>query len=273
MCDWHEESLDVAVHLHKDGSTPRARGTLFLDEIGAMPLGVQRALLRFLNDWEVVPIGYEGVIRPKEKGFPLLRVIAATNDPNWIALAKGQSTGRPDWSDLFYRLSRHILHISPPTAAEVDSLIEMERQAIGADGIEWDPSAKEELRERVRAGKVQGNRREIRAIARRTMQLVRGARAGIPVVNPNLVTKRELLLACPTPGKLQEYSPSAVLALMADSTHSSAQAASSTAQIGTAGGSGQPGVIDLQWNSDGYLELVEAMRKRPGECVLRGGLS
>jgi DNA-binding NtrC family response regulator len=231
-CTWNEESLKIQIHPFGDQSSPRARGTLFLDEIGAMSTEAGRVLLRFLNDWEVAPVGFEGIIRPEVK-VPLLRVIGATNNRNWMNLAKSQLTDPPEWADLFYRLSRgDILHISPPGSSEVEALIEEEKRESGATDIEWDTGAIDELRGLVKDNKVRGNRREIRAISRRAMQIVRGSRVGIPVADPRRVTRRELLLACRLPGEIIKASPSAVNAAteVVASSHQSHVASADSAE-------------------------------------------
>jgi hypothetical protein len=225
IANWNADSLDVRVKLQ--GDPPRARGTVFLDEVHAMPLTAQRTLLRFLNDWEVTPVGYEGVIKPEstEGGrprAPLVRVIAATNQPDWIALSQGKTkpTGlnlpessshtveqlQPEWADVFYRLSRHILHIAKPDSSEIEHLIRIEQQESDMEDIEWDDAAKDELRLWYERGDIKGNRREIRAICRRAMQYVRGADYGIPVATPNRVSRRDLLLA--SPRHQGEFTPS-----------------------------------------------------------------
>jgi len=76
------------------------RGTLFLDEIGDLPLAAQAALLRVLQEREVVPVGGSRPIKVD------LRVVAATHRPLDRMVAEG--TYR---ADLLARLSgyRHLL--------------------------------------------------------------------------------------------------------------------------------------------------------------------
>jgi DNA-binding NtrC family response regulator len=76
------------------------RGTLFLDEIGDLPLAAQAALLRVLQEREVVPVGGT---RPLKVN---LRVVAATHRPLDRMAAEG--TFR---ADLLARLAgyRHLL--------------------------------------------------------------------------------------------------------------------------------------------------------------------
>lgn len=87
----------------KPGKFEQANGgTLFLDEIGDMPLAMQAALLRVLQDGYVVRIGGS---RP----IPVnVRIIAATNKDLHAAAAAG--TFR---SDLLYRLDVITLRIPP----------------------------------------------------------------------------------------------------------------------------------------------------------------
>jgi len=76
------------------------RGTLFLDEIGDLPLAAQAALLRVLQEREVVPVGGTRPVKVD------LRVVAATHRPLDRMAAEG--TYR---ADLLARLSgyRHLL--------------------------------------------------------------------------------------------------------------------------------------------------------------------
>ncbi|WP_049949692.1 sigma 54-interacting transcriptional regulator [Sorangium cellulosum] len=76
------------------------RGTLFLDEIGDLPLSAQAALLRVLQEREVVPVGGT---RPVNVD---LRIVAATHKPLDHMALRGEFRG-----DLLARLSgyRHLL--------------------------------------------------------------------------------------------------------------------------------------------------------------------
>jgi hypothetical protein len=59
------------------------RGTLFLDEIGDLPTTSQAALLRVLQEGEVVPVGSARSVRVD------IRVVAATNQPLEALVARG----------------------------------------------------------------------------------------------------------------------------------------------------------------------------------------
>jgi hypothetical protein len=76
------------------------RGTLFLDEIGDLPLTAQAALLRVLQEREVVPVGGTRPVKVD------LRVVAATHRPLDRMSAAGQFR-----ADLMARLAgyRHLL--------------------------------------------------------------------------------------------------------------------------------------------------------------------
>lgn len=86
---------------HKGKFEQANGGTLFLDEIEAMPISMQVALLRVLQEKEVVPIG--GL-----KAIPVnVRVVTATNRDLWQFARLGKFR-----EDLLYRI--HVVSIQIP---------------------------------------------------------------------------------------------------------------------------------------------------------------
>ena len=79
-----------------------AEGTLFLDEIGEMPMNVQAKLLKYLDDYEIRPVGGTSVKKIK------CSIIAATNRD----LGK-LTTRRKFRLDLLHRLNTFTLSIPP----------------------------------------------------------------------------------------------------------------------------------------------------------------
>ena len=77
-------------------------GTLFLDEIGDLPLASQAALLRVLQEREVVPVGSAHPIKVD------LRIVAATHRQLDLLAARGEFR-----ADLFARLSGHLHYLTP----------------------------------------------------------------------------------------------------------------------------------------------------------------
>ncbi|WP_423800787.1 sigma-54-dependent Fis family transcriptional regulator [Neobacillus sp. SAB-20_R2A] len=81
------------------------RGTIFLDEIGEMPYSMQIALLRVLQEKEVVPIG-------AEKPIPVdVRIITATNKNLEELVRRGEFR-----QDLYYRI--HVFDLKIPPLSE-----------------------------------------------------------------------------------------------------------------------------------------------------------
>jgi DNA-binding NtrC family response regulator len=86
------------------------RGTLFLDEIGDLPLPAQAALLRVLQEREVVPVGGTRPVKVD------LRVVAATHRPLDRMVAEGAYR-----ADLLARLAGY-RHLLPPLRARREDL-------------------------------------------------------------------------------------------------------------------------------------------------------
>jgi transcriptional regulator of acetoin/glycerol metabolism len=84
-------------------------GTLFLDEVEAMPEAMQVALLRVLQEREVVPIGGN---KPVALDF---RLIAASNRDLWELVKTGQFR-----EDLYYRIHVYPLHVPPLRSRKED---------------------------------------------------------------------------------------------------------------------------------------------------------
>lgn len=86
------------------------RGTLFLDEIGDMPLPAQAALLRVLQEREVVPVGGTKPIKVD------VRVVSATHKPLEQMAARGEFR-----HDFLARLSGY-RHALPPLRGRIEDL-------------------------------------------------------------------------------------------------------------------------------------------------------
>jgi len=78
------------------------RGTLFLDEVGNLPMDVQKALLRFLQEQEFYRVGDT---QPHKVD---VRVVSATNVDLQAAVEQGAFR-----EDLYYRLNVVNLHVPP----------------------------------------------------------------------------------------------------------------------------------------------------------------
>ena len=99
----HTRGSFTGAHRDKVGQLQRAHhGTLFLDEVGEMSPRMQAALLRFLENGEVQPVGADA-----PRTLVDVRVIAATN----VDLDERVATGRFR-SDLLYRL--RVMHLVVP---------------------------------------------------------------------------------------------------------------------------------------------------------------
>jgi DNA-binding NtrC family response regulator len=139
--------------------------TLFLDEVGDMPLAMQAALLRVLQEREVVRVG-EGTPRPVD-----LRLVAATHKDLAAEVAAGRFR-----DDLLFRL-REVTVELPPLRARGDDIGLLARLFLHQAERELSlpvhalaPSAEA----RLGAHDWPGNVRELRAVMRRAAVLCDG---------------------------------------------------------------------------------------------------
>ena len=150
----HEQGAFTGATHSRPGVFEQAHGgTLFLDELGELPLAMQPALLRALEQREIRRVGGTGV-RPID-----VRVIAATNRD----LREEVSAGRFR-EDLYYRLA--VFHIRIPPLRErpedIPGLTEVLMQRIGLDTRAIAHALTPELRETLQRGRWPGNVRELR---------------------------------------------------------------------------------------------------------------
>lgn len=99
----HTQGAFTGAKKHREGLFRVANGgTLFLDEIGEMPLNMQSALLRVLEQRAIRPVGSE-----KELSIDV-RVVAATNRHLHQEVEEGRFR-----ADLYYRLNVLRVDVSP----------------------------------------------------------------------------------------------------------------------------------------------------------------
>jgi len=99
----HEKGAFTGAHAARRGLFETATGgTVFLDEIGEIPLELQPALLRAIEEKEVRPVGATQY-RPVD-----VRIIAATNQPLEEMVGSGKFR-----RDLFYRLNVVAIRVPP----------------------------------------------------------------------------------------------------------------------------------------------------------------
>lgn len=134
-----EKSVGLDVVLKTVGGQPL--GTLFLDEFGDLPPPVQALLLRYLQSFEVQPLGYPGFVRNAR-----VRVIAATSDPA-VAEMVGECLGgrvreiRKDdlREDLVFRVKGQVIRVQPVDESNLESELKREiEKHRGRNGVSWD---------------------------------------------------------------------------------------------------------------------------------------
>lgn len=145
-------------------------GTLFLDEVGELPLELQAALLRVLQEGVVTPVGSSS---PREVD---VRIVAATNR-DLPQAAKAGAFRR----DLFHRL--HVLSLElPPLRHRGDDVVLLARHFLLEAELEQDRpghTLDPEVLEAFRGWNWPGNVRELKNLMQRLVALAPGARIGL----------------------------------------------------------------------------------------------
>lgn len=142
-------------------------GTLFLDEINELPMKAQVALLRFLQEWEVVPLG-------SHRKVPVdIRVVAASNRSLKELVDEGAFR-----EDLYYRINVIPLKL-PPLRERREDIIPLARWFLDKFRMEYNlparhlsPTAEQAL---LRYD-WPGNIRELRNCIERAIIVTRGER-------------------------------------------------------------------------------------------------
>jgi transcriptional regulator with PAS, ATPase and Fis domain len=159
-------------------------GTIFMDEVGEMSSQMQGALLRFLENGEIQPVGSE-----RRRTTIDVRVITATNC-QLIERVEAKSFRE----DLYYRL--HVIHIHLPPLRErpedIPVLLMYFIRHFSARHCVDVPQISDEVIARLETFTWPGNVRQLRNIAERLV--IRGR--GSPVTVADL--PRELFVSCPS---------------------------------------------------------------------------
>jgi Nif-specific regulatory protein len=160
-------------------------GTIFLDEIGDISPRMQAALLRVLQDGEIIRVGGNSPLTVN------VRIIAATNKD--LALSVQNSDFR---LDLFYRIN--IINISLPPLRErkediedlVSHFIQKYRLAFKKD-VDFVPRT---IIDKLRRHQWPGNVRELENVMQRAVLMAKN----------NIITEQEIIFDTPPGGHAQE---------------------------------------------------------------------
>ena len=129
----HEKGSFTGAEQAREGLVRQAhRGTLFLDEIGELPLSMQKAFLRVLQERRFRPVGSQ---REVESDF---RLVAATNRDLDLMVKQGKFR-----DDLLFRIRSFIIELPPlrERPEDVKELVRFfldrlcERYGIAAKGV------------------------------------------------------------------------------------------------------------------------------------------
>ncbi|WP_300157570.1 sigma-54 dependent transcriptional regulator [Solidesulfovibrio sp.] len=171
-----EKGVYTGADRRREGVLLRAHeGTLFLDEVGEMPLSVQKAFLRVLQERRVRPVG--GL----EEAPCHFRLVAATNQNLETMAAEGLFR-----EDLLFRLQGVGIEL-PPLAGHPDDILDFAAHfaAEGAARLGFAARAfSEDFSRALLAYPWPGNVRELKNTLEGALALARGDEALLPVHLP-----------------------------------------------------------------------------------------
>jgi DNA-binding NtrC family response regulator len=166
-----------------------AGGTLFLDEIAEVGLDLQPKLLRFLESFEIHPLGEPQPMKVD------VRVIAATNAPLEQLLAEGRLR-----EDLFYRLN--VVHLRLPPLRErreeIPPLVEHYLRKYGDELKKGRPTLSDEALEYLLLYNWPGNLRQLANEVRRMVAMADANATLRPaMLSPEIQASRRTIPATP----------------------------------------------------------------------------
>lgn len=135
-------------------------GTLFLDEVGNLPYGVQKQLLRALQEKKIRPVGSNADIEVN------VRLVTATNEDLEKAIAAG--TFR---EDLYHRLNEFMIQI-PPLRKCLEDIGAYAEHFMNEANVELNKHVRfieKDALDRLKSYSWPGNLRELRNVIRRAV--------------------------------------------------------------------------------------------------------
>jgi DNA-binding NtrC family response regulator len=180
----HEKGAFTGAVAPRAGVFEQAHGgTIFLDELGELPLELQPALLRVLEQREVRRVG-DRRVRPVD-----VRVVAATNRDLGQLVAEGQFR-----QDLFYRLAVVEVHLPPLRERREDFALIVDHILATAPFEHRVRGLSAEVERVFQAWHWPGNIRELRNVVLRAIPFSDGPMIGIDALPDALRTSGELSL-------------------------------------------------------------------------------
>ncbi len=143
------------------------KGTLFLDEVGDMSLGMQKKLLRALQDGEIRPVGGTASVHVD------VRIVSASNRQLKDLVAQGRFR-----EDLYYRLNGVTIELPPlrDRADDIPALARWFLQKVAAEMGREAPLFSGAAEQALCAYRWPGNVRELENEMRRCLALLGGER-------------------------------------------------------------------------------------------------